>query len=195
MGYYTAVPCKSQKARDEMLAFLAQHFRHVSELVEGVPCDNRMDPPTYGTDICAYAKALEIGWYLQAGWSIEHKAYAASLLRWMALKIGQTMITGEDEIPGQGPLTLHYTVYEGDLRPLVLRSQCPDVADGWDAEGYEVCDDLGWDRSMRGPTPDEDPAWHKNMPPWMLDTRQRKAKVDPIIRAELERLETLWESR
>jgi len=195
MGYYIAVPCKSQKARADMLAFLAQHFRYPSELFEGVPYDHRMDPPTHGRDICTYAKLLEIGWYQNAGWSAEHRAYATSLLRWMAIKVGRRMVTAEEEIPGYPSREVPFTTYEGKRVPVILRSQFPDAPDGWEAEGYQVCDDLGWDRSMRGPTPDEDPAWHEGTSPAIMDLRRRKAKADPVIRAELERLEALWESR
>jgi hypothetical protein len=196
MGYYIAVPCKSAKSRNDMLAFLAQHFRDAWELFDWVPRDNRMERPIHGTDICAYAKDLEIGWYRNAGWSPEHGAYADSLLRWIALKIGRQMITSDDEVPGYGPLDVAFTVYEGQRHPVILQSQCPNAPDGWDRDGgYQVCDDLGWDRSMRGPTPDEDPDWHEGMKPYMLEMRQRKAKADPIIRAELERLEALWSSR
>jgi len=191
MGYYIAVPCKSAKSRDEMLAFLAQHFRDAWELFDWVPRDNRMERPTHGKDICAYAKALEIGWYRNAGWNPEHSAYADSILRWMALKIGRRMTTEDEEVPGYGPLDVAFTVYETQRQPVVLQSQCPDAPDGWDRDGgYQVCDALGWDRSMRGPTPDEDPEWHEGMKPYMLEM-QRKAKADPIIRTELERLEAL----
>ncbi|MDB4278647.1 hypothetical protein N9917_03515 [Deltaproteobacteria bacterium] len=195
MGYYVAVRCKSVKARKELLAFMGEHFRPAAEFMDWVDQDNRMTTPTNGKDICAYAKANEVGWYRNAGWDAEHRHYASCLLRWMAMKVGKQMLMQKDQVPGYGEMLVGYTLYEGDHSPFVLRSLCPDAPDGLDAEGYVVCDDLGWDRSMRGPTPDEDPEWHRDCKPWLVEIRTRKAKSDPLIRAELERLEALWEAR
>jgi hypothetical protein len=195
MGYYVAVPCVSTKARGEMLAFMAEHFRTAQTLMGWVTDEYGVMPgPAKGKSVCAYAKANEIGWYRNAGWDEEACDYASCLLRWMALKIGRTMQTEDEEIPGYGPMGVHFTIYEGDPQPFVLHSQCPNAPDGWDAD-YDVCDDLGWDRSMRGPPPGEDPQWDAENLSGIMDIRRRKAKADPIIRAELERLEALWNAR
>lgn len=192
MGYYIAVRCRSVAARDKMLAFMAEHFRHASEIMDWVPLDSRMEMPTNGKDICAYAKPNEIGWYRNAGWDEEHRLYAQCLLRWMAMKVGKTLLLLKDIVPGYDEITVPYTLYDGAPVPIVTREQCPNAPDGWEAEGYAVCDGLGWDRSMRGPYPGVDPKFDRGCKPWLLKLRERKAKADPIIRAELERLEELW---
>ena len=197
MGYYVAVPCKSTKARKDLLAFMAEHFRPAAEFMDWVDQDNRMPHPTNGKDVCVYAKPNQVGWYRNAGWDYEHRHYATCLLRWMSMKVGKTMVLLDGQVPGYGDITTHYTIYEGDQSPFVLRSQYPDAPDGWDAEGYVVCDDLGWDRSMRGPVPGEDPeadAQYK-ADSYIFEIRKRKGKGDPLIRLELERLEALWEAR
>lgn len=191
MGYYVAVPCKSVAAREKMRAFLTEHFRHASEFMDWVPNDSRMQMPTNGKDVCAYANANDFGWYRNAGWDYEHSHYSKCLLRWMAMKIGRTMRLRDEEIPGYGRITVHFTIYDSPF-PFVTTTQCPDAPDGWDAEGYAVCDDLGWEPSMKGPMPGEDPEWDAGCAPYLLEIRNRKAKGDPLIRAELERLEELW---
>jgi hypothetical protein len=195
MGYYVAVRCHHTSARKLMLTFLGEHFRPAAEFMDWVDQDNRMPAPANGKNICAYAKANEVGWYRNAGWDDEHRHYATCLLRWMAMKVGKQMLMQKDQVPGYGEMMVGYTVYEGDQSPFVLRSQCPDAPDGWEAEGYVVCDDLGWDRSMRGPAPGEDAEWDAGCKPWLLEIRQRKAKSDPLIRVELQRLEELWLAR
>jgi len=194
MGYYVAVPCRHSTARNDMLSFLDDHYRPAAEFMDWVDQDNRMPHPAQGKTICAYAKALEIGWYRNAGWDEEHRHYATCLLRWMAMKVGKAMFLRDGQVPGYGEMDAHYTIYEGDKSPFILRSRCPNAPDGWDAEGYSVCDDLGWDRSMRGPAPGEDPEFDAGCRPHLLDIRRRKAKAEPLIRAELERLNILWEN-
>lgn len=190
MGYYVAVPCRSVAAREKMRAFLQEHFRRAHEVMDWLPDSTRMGMPENGKDICAYAKANDFGWYRNAGWDYEHRHYASCLLRWMAMKIGRKMVVREGEIPNYGRLTVHFTIYD-DPYPFVTTSQCPDL-DPWDAEGYEVCDGLGWNASMKGPLPGDDPEWDAECSPHVLGIRKRKAKGDPLIRAELERLEELW---
>jgi hypothetical protein len=193
MGYYVACRCRYTSARKKLLAFLDEHFRPVAEFMDGVDQDNRMPAPRNGKEICAYAKANEVGWYRNAGWDYEHRHYAACLLRWATMKVGKQMLLRPGQIPGYDEaLTVHYTIYEGDQSPFIIGSEYPDAPDGWDAEGYTVCDELGWDRSMRGPGPGEDPEWDAQCKPYLLEIRNRKAKGDPLIRAELERLEALW---
>jgi len=192
MGYYVAVPCKSAVARARLLEFAHKHFRAAAEFMDWLDASDTMPLPARGWEVCTYAKKNEVGWYRNAGWSDEESHYAKCFLRWAAMKVGRTMTTEDEQIPGYPAMTVHFTIYEGDPSPFVTKSQCPDAPDGWDAEGYEVCDDLGWDRSMRGPDPGEDPEWDAECPPYLLDLRRRKAKADPLIRAELERLEALW---
>lgn len=192
MGYYVAVPCTSAAKRKDLLLFMDTYFRPTFEFMDWVHQDNWMPHPANGKAICAYAKLNEVGWYRNAGWDVEHRHYASCLLRWMAMKVGKTLTTRDDQIPGYGPLEVHYTIYEGECNVFVTRTQCPNVPEGRDAEGYEVCDDLGWNRSMHGPDPGEDPEWDAECSPYILELRNRKAKADPLIQAELGRLEALW---
>jgi len=189
MGYYVAVPCKNSKARVKLLAFIWDHFRAASEFMDWLDASDTMPLPTKGHEVAVAAKPHEVGWYRNAAWKDEEIHYARCFLRWAALKVGKVMTA---EIPGHGRLTTSFTIYEGDRIPFVTRTMCPDAPDGWEAEGYDVCDDLGWSRSMSGPTPDEDPEWHADCEPWLLEMRRIKAKADPLIRLELERLDALW---
>jgi len=191
MGYYVAVPCKGPIERERLLAFLWEHFRGASEFMDGLDLNDTMPLPTKGHEVAVAAKPHEVGWYRNAGWKDEESHYARCFLRWAAMKVGKKMRIKNGLIPGYGRLTVHYTIYD-DPFPFVTRSRCPDAPDGWDAEGYAVCDDLGWDRSMSGPTPEEDPEGHADCSPYLLSMRGRKAETDPLIRAELERLEGLW---
>lgn len=195
MGYYVAIPCRHASVRDAMLRFLDEHFRPASAFMDWVDQDNRMPNPTHGKQVCTYAKANEIGWYRNAGWDDEHRHYSRCFLRWASMKVGRTLTLSEGQVPGLGEEEVHYTIYEGNKMPFVLLTEHPDVPTGWDAEGYEACDDLGWNRSMSGPNPGEDPGWDAQCSPWLLKLRKRKAKADPLIRAELERLDKLWEAR
>ena len=193
MGYYVAAPCLHAGARNDLLRFMGEHFRPASEFMDWVDPDDRMPPPANGKDICAYAKANQVGWYRNAGWDEEHRHYATCLLRWVARRVGKTMLVGEDQIPSVPKGTeVHFTLYEGEPHPFILRSLFPGAPDGWDAEGYAVCDDLGWSRGMAGPSPGEDPEFDAACSPYILELRKRKAKADPLIRAELERLSSLW---
>lgn len=188
MGYYVAIPCCTRSARDKMRAFLHANFREASRVMPWIPVDyGEIGPPRAGKEVCSYAKAMQLGWYRNAGWSLEAKAYAASLLRWACLKVGRT--ASFDGVSDTQPLDLHYTIYETEQIPFVVRSEHPDVPDGWDAEGYDTCDELGWDASFR-PLPN---GVFEVGEGYVGRLRLRQHQADPLIRAELVRLNALWE--
>lgn len=193
MGTYISVTCTSATTRDRILAFLNEHYQDIPRVM---PNSGFIDvgPPRLGKEVCAYAKrATDIGYYVSAGWSLEARAWVDNLLRWIALRVGKTKVFGHEWIPGHPSLTLHYTCYEDEPLPIVVQSDYPNVPDPWEhSEGYARCDQFGWDRAYRGPPLGTDPAWDATLSPALRMIREAQAAVEPLIRAELERLNALW---
>lgn len=192
MGYYLHVTCRSVRERDAMLSFLREHLRPVPDLMPWThPAHTDIGPPDLGKTVCAYAKnKLDVGYYASAGWDEEAREFADNLLRWVALKVGQTR---PFSLPGLDVATdLPFTLYESEARAVVVQAQFPTVPDHWGEDvPYERCDEVGWDPSFRPLSPDIaiEPGHY------LYEIRQRKEKAAPIIREELLRLDALWASR
>lgn len=204
MGYYVHVQPRSKKAAQEMLAFLAEHFRSIRDLCPWITEDwagRNMDvPPTWGKDVCAYAKnKTDIGYYRSAGWSQEENHYCSNLLRWIAIKIGKPLKVRadfymEDEhCPQDVPwVEVPTTYYEQSEVPIFRQSEHPNALDGWASGSHAKTDDLGWLPHWR-PMPEGVEDYDEDSPIGQL--RARSKQSDPIFRAELERLEALWQQR
>lgn len=121
---------------------------------------------------------------------VEDRVAITSLLRWVALRVGKVTPVGDDAIPGQQGAKLPYVCYDGAHTPIVVREM---YRDGWDAEGYEVCDSLGWAPSFAGPSPGQNGFFDAGCGEHLLRLRQRKAAFDQLLREELVRLDALWE--
>lgn len=151
-----------------------------------------MLPPEQGRVVCSYVKgACDVGWWKNAGWSHEERIYAQSFLRWMAIRAGRRALFPTNSIPGvsltgsdPNRVSLPYTTYETMKTPVVILSQNPAMSADW-SEGFEVCDDIGWAPATR-PCNGVDPLSH------IGQIRARSAQADPLIRAELLRLDGLW---
>lgn len=171
MGYYLYVKMPNLRSQEKALTFFGEQFKPVSELFPWLSSEE-MSPPSIGTDICAYAQPLEVGFYYGAI-PQEQRIYTYGLIRWIALMVGTTQRFKNMVVP-------HYW-YEGTPVPVVCSFQFPKVLDGWN-QGYDLVDIDGYTSSTRVPlseTPD-------------IPMIQMAHRCDAILQQELHRLSEQW---
>lgn len=204
MGYYVHVQPTTKSAAREMLAFLGVNFRPAKDLFPLLPphSGNFMShPPGWAREVCAYAQRKnDIGYYRTAGWSLEEEGYCENLLRWIALQIGKkkefqgdSLMESERLPEGVENLLLPCTWYEHEPVPILLTSAYPQAFDGWEDGNLVNCDDLGWAPSFRPWPPEMKESQVSSR--FFREIRERKKKADPLVRAEIARLDALWAQR
>jgi hypothetical protein len=169
MGYSIAIRCRSEQLRKRMLRFMKENFVPADKLFSSV---DMAAAPGVTTDMSYDEGKTGLGFDYSAWVQGEERAYICTVLRWMALKIGRRR-TWRKRWPEYGPLP-HY-VYDGyDAVPIFLESPPKD---------YVKTDQYGCQRLskftrmlLRGYGRQSDPR-----------------KVSGIIRAEMRRLDKLWE--
>lgn len=229
MGYSIHTPCKSKRARDEMVAFLKKHYRPFSVLAAGSGClsevadqedlDNREWKHTdsirgpLGDDLSYIPDDTK--WYIGFDFGTSgggQGTWMKDVCRWMATKVGHRRTF--HDIEGQVP----YIVYDipndaqdrDSIWPVLERSEFDVTKDleslvtdrgfrGWAQQVRQMrahskrvtkerCDQEGGTKAMF------EARWAQRNETWKLQMRIAK-RADKYIKAELARLDELWENR
>jgi len=125
MGYSASTPMKSTKARDEMIAFLEEHYRPWLDVqptgIEDGMLNSYMTSEDYdwSTHICTGEELAYNPGKLKVGFNFSHSGgilghYGFSILRWMALRAGKTRKVSQKEFPG---LKGSFPVFQYDYDP------------------------------------------------------------------------------
>jgi hypothetical protein len=202
MGYSIATRAKSQMAKAEMLAFLAEHYRPLyviqpSESEFGVVgmIEHQTTTKDYdwtrwirGDGLSYDHSALAIGFDCGTSGGPEGD-YAWSILHWISITVGRKRTFSKDGITEAVP----YVVYDGnEAWPVLARSEwghrCPER---WETR---IVDEVGFQPIHR--------PWKRKSPKSGLSTlaqgkilESAYKKRDEMIRAELVRLTDLWRNR
>lgn len=215
MGYSFHTPCKSNEARDEMFAFLEEHYRPFSELAAGSgylgefsseeDLNNRSFEHTDSIrgprkDDLSYVhdkKNCYIGFDMSTSGGAQG-VWMKDFCRWMATKVGR-LRTFKD-VEGKVPYVVYDMGGPDDLWPVLERSQYNVTKE---MESYLV------DRGFRGWTAliesmfqdhcgfadrDDRPAPKRDEGVWAIQFTVA-GRADQYIKAELERLDALWEAQ
>ena len=203
MGYSITTPCKSAKARDQVVAFLEQHHRPFSLVLQEdaeamavlrensrvVPVAEGVDiyDPTrfivYGDGIAYGAGANKVGFNFS--FSGGYGQWMYGLACWIALRAGR--VRSFKKLLGN-PNTYPYYTYDDEATPVLVAA---DLVDWQGEELVEVerrycCDAVGFRKS--------DPFRHHPDPsnPIVVAERARDTAVGKVVQAELARLDALW---
>jgi len=181
MGWSCSTPCKSRKAQAEMLAFLGEHFRPSHEVLPDWNHKHwKTEHPSLPSDFVQYATAqVYIGFD-------KPNDYEQAILRWVAFRIGKCrkfpkLLGTETTVPWVN----HDRQRNG---PVITRDQW----DGSKRTEQYVVDDIGWQPVPR--------MWEGYLdwpsPKLLREVADRITgadKMDKAIRAEIERLDQLWQ--
>jgi len=227
MGYSFYTPCRSRKARDEMFAFLKEHYRPFSVLAAGSGCldeiadqqdlDNRewehrdcirgplKDDLSYTTSKCYIGFDFGFSGGAEGTWMKD-------FCRWVATKVGR--LRTFPDVEGKVP----YVVYDipahandrDSIWPVLERSEFTVTRDmksflvdrgfrGW-ARQVDVMRKhsrlVARERAKRDNWTKRELAAHLAKQTAFWDLQERIAeRADEYIKAELQRLDNLWEER
>jgi hypothetical protein len=178
MGYAVTAPCKSYKAKAEMLAFLKEHFRSPDTFIDNMDDDGLYGPVGEGLDY-SHGKC-EVGFEFTS-WS-PAREFAIALCRWMALRMGRRRKLKPFEGHKCGiRAVIPYYVYDGcEAVPVRLESEWFDKAPE-ECKSWTFVDEHGWT---------DDTFFAKEMAIGLYPDNWGKAMHD-----ELKRLSKLWEER
>lgn len=166
MGYSIAAPIKSQKLKDKMMKFLDENFTTFEDLVGYDGCWGNKP-----TDDLSYDDGkLRIGFNYSGMGDVE-RSYIFAVCKWISLKIGR-----KKKIEGK---TVPYYVYDGDEAIAIPESLGP----------VEPLLDCLFEQP------------HKNHPTLsplevialLVKINSKYKKHMKLVKAEIERLEKLWE--
>jgi len=175
MGYSITAPCKSEKAKEEMLAFLNKHYRSPATFIDGIEEDGLRGP--LGDDFSYSHGECEIG-FDYTSWA-PARAFAFAMCRWIALRVGPKKEMEVFEGDGRLVATMPYYVYDGfDEIPIRLADKWYDKANDKQMN-WSFFDEHGWDVKLEGLALD------------ML--RLQGDDVCEKFHCELKRLSELWE--
>ena len=141
MGYSVTAPCKSAKAKAEMLAFLAEHYRSPDEFIDGIGDDGLRGP--LGEDLSYSNGKCEIGFDFTS-WT-PARDFAISMCRWVALRVGRMRKLKVFEGNPIGiKAVISYYVYDGyEAVPIRLKSEWFDKAPE-ECREWSFVDEHGW---------------------------------------------------
>jgi hypothetical protein len=139
MGYSASTPMKSAKARDEMLAFLAEHYRpwHVIQPPKDVLADFDFgwvpEEWDWTTEIVAGDGIDYNGSKTKIGFNFGNSSgllghYGFSLLRWVALKAGKRRKVSKKEFGDLGGVVPVFQYDCDPAWPVLVRSEWEDKA-------------------------------------------------------------------
>jgi len=215
MGYSFATPCKSKKARDEMMAFLNDYYRSWDQVIKPfkeelfvtgsgnmrvapqISFDTRLRGPV--TEAAYDDGKTRIAFDYGAGFSDAERYWMYNLCYWMAQRVGRRR-TFSKKAPGCGAVP--YVVYDGfEAWPVLEKSEFGDKV----AEDNEWLVEQGF-RGMESLVEWEHQAAQENakksgeeMPKafteWLASRAETARIVDKAIKAELLRLSGLWDAR
>lgn len=192
MGYTVTTPAKSQKAKKEMLSFMAEHFRPAHEVFGDLDPDyDRTASGVLSEDGLDYDRGTSKMGFNYPSWGEIPRYYAFSVCRWMALKAGRIRRFKKFDLP---KTSVPYIVYDGhEAIPVVPESKW---TDNEEPERFSLCDDFGvkatfqyrsYQRmSKEGYFGDQE----------SLDQAlAAEVEIENTVRQELQRLDSLWENR
>jgi len=149
MGYSLAIRVRSDQLRPKFLKFLQTNFRRWS-VVCGKDPSEWHGSASGPTDDISYGKTeTSIGFDYQSGMYGFERDYIYSVIRWMALKVGDRKTKMRVDVPDGGsvvhrfPEPTPYYIYDGepDLNPLLVvteeqaaalpKDQCQWAIDEW----------------------------------------------------------------
>jgi hypothetical protein len=181
MGWSYYMSCKSKKAMEAMVSFLAENYRDTVDVPDlavlfkrSVPC--RKSPATWFNS--SHEGPLRLGFP-------KPNDYEQAVLRWIAFRTGKRRTFKGLGISG----TVPWLNYDGQQAELILT---PAQWDGREeTQGY-VVDDIGWQGVSRWWTcceidPDDTEGNSR-----IAEFSTRADLMDKAIRAEIVRLNTLW---
>lgn len=206
MGYSITTPCKSARARGQVVAFLEQHHRPFSvvlqesaetmevlrehggdwPVVDGLDIYDPTQHIVWGDGIAYGAGVNKVGFNFSFTGDYEQWMYA--LASWIALRAGRRRtFTGLLRNVRAYP----YFTYDGEATPVLVEAdlaECPgeDPAQAAQTRAWYVCDASGyrkWDPFQHHPHQEN---------PYVAAARARVAAIGKVVRAELERLDSLW---
>lgn len=220
MGYSFYTPCRSEEARDEMLAFLEDHYRPWSVLAASSGCLDEMaseeelnnlewehQDTIYGPsgDSLSYVSDEEYPWYIGFDFGSSgggEGTWMKEFCRWVATKVGAMKTFKE------GGASL-FVCYDDEAWPMLERSEHA----GSDLEPFVVTNGFrGWlpmvrqmeTRSKhrleeRKKTENWSEAQHRerlkeHAQRWDVKVETAK-RADSYVKKELSRLDMLWEER
>lgn len=204
MGYSAHVPCKSKKERDEMFAFLEEHYRPFSKVVAGAGCldyfvadekefenrnfehhDSICGPCREGLSYIPDDSDFYIGFDFMTSGGAEGQ-WMFEFLRWVATKVGVRYLF---DFGAQVPFIV-YDIPTGpddlDSRwPILERSEFRDV----DEKLQQFVTDNSFKGMLRVVQSRRKMSWN----PQQYDFWERVAtRADLYFRKELRRLDELW---
>lgn len=211
MGYSFSTPCKSAKARDQMMAFLDRHYRPWAQVISpfrdalssgrgvapSVTFDTRARGPS-AEDLAYDHGACKIDFDYGAGFSDAERYWMYNFCYWMAQRVGRRRVFPK-KAPGCGAVP--YVVYDGyEAWPVLEASRYADkVGRGseWLVEngfrGMTSC--IEWEARIHEESRRGKAEEHvKEFVDWMTGRKKAARIVDEAIRAELDRLAKLWET-
>jgi len=172
MGYSASITCKSEKAKDEMWAFMEKHYQDTSVALQ-TGLRARYSGLVSGGGIKYGGNVLSLGF------NSPHD-YEFALLRWMALRVGKRRKFLKTGIDTAVPWVNNDN--QSSI-PVLRKDQWPDA--GKELEQYLV-DEHGFQPYQ---------PWWPDGDDMYLSFVARYANQDQLIGVALHRLSTLWESR
>ena len=180
MGWSLSVPCKSIKARDDMLAFLGEHYRDAAEVL-AYPKDHwRHQHPKPPSQFFAYGHSnSKIGFD-------KPNDYEAAILRWIATKVGMRR-----KFPKRNILTpVPWLNCDGHGSSPVIPQA---LGDGSEENAGNLVDEVGWQGVARWW--EERDVVTQAIAGKLLGFAADADKKDTASKAEVTRLNGLWGSK
>lgn len=171
MGYSASFTCKSPKAMDEMLAFMATAYRDPHAV--GLTIRSRFTGIVSGGGVKYGGGSRQVGFNSPG-------AYEYALIRWMALRVGMHRRFTAARVKLPVPW-----VNDDDTRtePILLRSVFPDPLPH---QEHWLVDEHGFRPQER---------WWKLDDPMADRFEAEYTRQDTLIQAELRRLTEQWSKR
>ncbi len=180
MGYTLTVPCRNKEAQAEMLAFLDEYYREPETFIDDFE-DGGCSVPHGGP----FAYHKDVGEHIgidYTSWAPE-KDWAISVIRWIALRVGDRKLLPVFEEEDWGPSAeVPYYIYDG-TEDMAIR-----LKDEWYGKGVEHCkkwiyvDEHGWNVNPQDT-------------PMAKFFRFFSREHNEQLHNELKRLSELWDAR
>jgi hypothetical protein len=184
MGWSYWVSCKSKKAATEVAVFLERHYRDTMEIPDLAKLytrgalSGRKSPDSWFNS--SAESPVKLGYY-------KPDDYQQAVLRWLAFRVGKKR-TFKVKL-GDGFGALPWVNHDGQTSvPVIHEAQWDDQ----DRTMQYLVDDIGWQgvhRFWEDFIPDAEYA--KKLAGWVSGATAK----DKAIRAEIERLDELWNER
>lgn len=192
MGYSISVHCRSAKARDEMMSFLKQHYRPWSK-IRNLKDDGMDWTEWLMSGKLAYDYSpLNIGY----NYSTQHCQegmvgnYGYTILRWIALKVGQLKKFPEWDLHDKCP----FTVYDGDEKwPVIVKKENTVLYN--ERATQFLTDEFGYRPLEQWSSANGCQSWPVRVILALSGQLKFEKLVNETSKEEVRRLDKLWEKR